>query len=244
VENLSAQRILEVWEQGETFTHENKIQAMLSLMTPELSTKAIAELVLGERNRYLLELHQHMFGGTLQAYVECSQCGEGLDLEFIIDELGFAPLPQLSEIHTLINKNITAQIRLPNSGDLSAITNAVNILDGRNLLLTRCVLKLHRDNIKISVDELNEQEIDGLDQEISRLDPRMEILFDLTCPQCAHSWQSPLEIGSFLWNKFDHYARHLLENVHVLASVYGWSEQDVLMLSQQRRDFYLQRIMQ
>lgn len=242
--DLSAQRILEVWEQGASFIAEARTQALLSLVAPELSTEALTELVLGERNKNLLELHQRLFGPTLQAYVECSECGEALDLEFAIDELGFASIPHFPETHSVSKGNIIAEVRLPNSHDLIALTSAKSVEDGRRLLFSRCVLELHRGDATIVLHELNEGEFDQLEEAICELDPRMEILFDLQCPQCAHRWQSPLEIGSFLWSKYDAYARQLLENVHVLAINYGWSESDILTMSQQRRHYYLQRIMQ
>lgn len=242
--DLSAQRILEVWEQGASFTAEVRTQALLGLAAPELSTKALTELVLGERNKNLLELHQRLFGPTLQAYVECNECGEALDLEFAIDELGFDSIPDMPESHSISTGNIIAKVRLPNSYDLIALAPVKNVEDGRCLLFSRCVLELLRDDVNTVIHELNTEEMDQLEQAISELDPRMEIQFDLQCPQCAHSWLSPLEIGSFLWSKYDAYARQLLENVHVLASSYGWSETDILAMSQQRRYYYLQRIMQ
>lgn len=242
--DLSAQRILEVWEQGASFTAEARTQALLSLVAPELSTEALTELVLGERNMNLLELHQRLFGPTLQAYVECSECGEALDLEFAIDELGFASIPHIPESLSISTGSIAAQVRLPNSHDLIALASAKSVEDGRYLLFSRCVLELHRGDATIVLHELNEVELDLLEKAVSELDPRMEILFDLQCPKCAHRWQSPLEIGSFLWSKFDVYARQLLENAHILAISYGWSETDILAMSQQRRHFYLQRLMQ
>lgn len=242
--DLSARRILEVWEHAASNTAEVRTQALIGLVAPELSTEALTGLVLGERNKFLLELHQRMFGPRLQAYVECSECGEALDLEFAIDELGFASIPQLSETHSISSGNIVAQVRLPNSHDLTALDSLKSVAEGRRLLLSRCVLDLFRDNVKIVFHELNEDEFYQLEEAISELDPRMEILFELHCPQCAHTWQSPLEIGSFLWIKVDAYARQLLLNVHLIASSYGWSESDILTMSQQRRHYYLQRIMQ
>lgn len=242
--DLSAQRILEVWEQGVAFTAEARTQALLSLVAPGLSTKALTELALGERNMNLLELRQRLFGSTLQAYVECSACGEALDLEFGIDELGFSSISHVSEINSISTGSISAQVRLPNCHDLTALASLNNVEDGRRLLFSRCVLELHRDGATIVLHELSEDELDQLEKAISELDPRMEILFDLHCPQCAHRWQSPLEISSYLWSEYDVYARQLLENVHVLASTYGWAEADILAMSEQRRQYYLGRIIQ
>jgi hypothetical protein len=242
--DLSAHRILEVWEQGVSGTVEDKTLALLSLAESELSKAMLAERVLGERNKNLLDLHQRLFGSTLQAYVECNKCGEALELEFGLDEFGFDSINDLPETHSISIENIIAQVRLPNSHDLVALESLNDIEEGRYLLFSRCVLELRRDDSIFVLHELNEDEMNQLEEAISGLDPRMEILFNLQCPQCTHTWQSPLDIGSFLWNEYDTYARKLLEDVHTLASSYGWSETDILTMSQQRRRYYLQRIMQ
>jgi len=241
---LSAQRILEVWELGVSITAEARTQALLGLLAPGLSEQALTELVLGERNMNLLELRRQLFGSTLQAYVKCTACGEALDLEFGVDELGFSSIHNVSEINSISTGSISAQVRLPNGHDLIALESLNDIKDGRHLLFSRCVQDLHRDEVTIDLNELDENELDQLEMAISELDPRMEIMFDLRCPQCAHRWQSPLEISSFLWHEYDVYARQLLETVHILASTYGWAEADILAMSERRRQFYLERIIQ
>ena len=242
--DFSAKRILEVWEQGVSYSAEARTQALLGLVAPDLSPQALTELVLGDRNMNLLELRQRLFGPILQAYVECSACGEALDLEFGIDELGFSSINQVLEINPVSTGSISAQVRLPNSQDLVALASQNNIEDGRRLLFSRCILELRRDDDTIVLHDLNEDELDQLEKAISELDPRMEILFDLQCPQCTHNWQSSLEISSYLWSEYDTYARQLLENVHILASTYAWSETDILAMNEQRRQYYLGRIIQ
>jgi hypothetical protein len=244
VVDFSAKRILDVWERGVSYSAEARTQALLGLVAPDLSTQALKELVLGDRNTRLLELRQRLFGPLIQAYIECSACGEALDLEFGIDELGFSSIDPVSEIHTVSTGSISAQVRLPNSHDLVALTSLHNVEDGRRLLFSRCVLELRREDTTIVPHELDEDELEQLENAISGLDPRMEILFGLKCPQCAHSWQSPLEISSFLWNEYDVYAKQLLESVHILASSYSWAETDILAMSEERRQFYLGRIIQ
>ena len=241
---LSAQRVLNIWEQGALLSAEGKSQALLSLISPELSTQALTDLVLGERNKNLLELRQQLFGSKLQAYIECGKCGEALDLEFSIEDFGFSSIAHIPETHSVLIDNICADIRLPNGHDLTALTNVKNVEDGRQLLFSRCVLKLQRNDVPMTLDELNDVELNQLEEAVAALDPRMEILFDLSCPECSHNWQSPLDIGSFIWREFDVYALQLLENIHLLASTYGWSEADILAMSQVRRNHYIERLLQ
>jgi hypothetical protein len=50
------------------------------------------------------------------------------------------------------------------------------------------------------------------------------------------------DIISFFWKEIDHWVKHLLLDVHVLAKAYGWSENDILEISPWRRRIYLEMI--
>jgi hypothetical protein len=47
------------------------------------------------------------------------------------------------------------------------------------------------------------------------------------------------DAGSLLWEEIDARARALLAEVHQLAAAYGWSEGQILALSDRRRAVYL-----
>jgi len=241
---LSAQRILEAWEFGAASAPEVRTRTLLKLATPELPMDAIKDMVIGERNKNLFELRQSLFGSALQAYIECGGCGEALDLEFSIEDFEFAATIDTSESYSVSSGAIQARVRLPNGNDLTALASASSVEEGRQILFSLCVLKLQRNNVEIDVAELEIDELSELEAEIAELDPRMEILFDVHCPSCSHCWQSPLQLDSFLWQEFDSYARQLLENVHLLANHYGWSEQDILAMSHVRRQHYIKRLLQ
>ncbi len=75
---------------------------------------------------------------------------------------------------------------------------------------------------------------------LAKTDPQAETLIDLTCPACGHGWTVALDIGSFLWTRWNALAKRLLREVHVLARAYGWREPDILALSWIRRQAYLE----
>jgi hypothetical protein len=52
------------------------------------------------------------------------------------------------------------------------------------------------------------------------------------------------DIVSFLWREIASAAQRLLQEVHLLASVYSWHEANILSMSPQRRNAYLQLIME
>jgi len=77
---------------------------------------------------------------------------------------------------------------------------------------------------------------------MAELDARIDIRVALTCPACGHRWAPALDIAAYLWAEIDASARRLLDAVHALASVYGWTETDVLAVGPWRRQAYLQAV--
>jgi hypothetical protein len=46
----------------------------------------------------------------------------------------------------------------------------------------------------------------------------------------------------FLWQDVAQAAQHLLDEVHALATAYGWREPEILALSAARRSYYIDKI--
>jgi hypothetical protein len=82
----------------------------------------------------------------------------------------------------------------------------------------------------------------ALSRRMDELDPQADIRMQLTCPRCAHQWETLFDIASILWHEINHWAERMLLTVHRLAKAYGWSEQDILSMSPIRRQFYLELV--
>lgn len=77
---------------------------------------------------------------------------------------------------------------------------------------------------------------------MAQLDPQGDIQLTLACPKCSHEWLSPLDIVSYLWREINTWAGRTLNEIHLIASAYGWREADILALSPRRRQTYLELI--
>jgi hypothetical protein len=64
----------------------------------------------------------------------------------------------------------------------------------------------------------------------------------LTCPNCCNQWEGQFDIASYLWTEINTWARHMLQEVYLLARAFGWSEYAILTMSPQRRQLYLEMI--
>ena len=74
-------------------------------------------------------------------------------------------------------------------------------------------------------------------------DPQAATELALDCAACGHQWNEVFDAGHFLLHALDDWAQRLLDQVHVLAKAYGWTEQTVLALPPMRRARYLERVL-
>src|SRR3954454_12972128 len=224
---LSASEILDVWERGRSTTLPERA---LDLLTAGGYSGQPEALVVGERDALLFELRERTFGAAISAVGSCPSCGELLEIEVaaadVLDEKAVDGRFELAN-------GTPARFRLPTAGDLVAVAGAVDVEEGRRILLERCV-----DGELVPDDE------EAVVRRIAEADPRARIELALECPDCGHPWSAPFDIVSFLWSELDACARRLVADVHTLASAYGWRESDVLALSRARRDAYLELVLE
>jgi rubredoxin len=73
-------------------------------------------------------------------------------------------------------------------------------------------------------------------------DPWADLSLAFQCPACGRDGEAGFDVASYLWEEVDVSARQLLNEVHLLAQAYGWSEAEILALSPARRSAYLARV--
>lgn len=132
------------------------------------------------------------------------------------------------------------QLRLLNSRDLAEADDCGNPQQARALLVERCLVAARHEGEAIPGAELPERVVTRLADRLAECDPLSQVLFDLSCPACAHGWQAVLDIATFFWMELAACARRLLHEVHTLARAYGWREADILNMSPWRRRCYLE----
>lgn len=113
---------------------------------------------------------------------------------------------------------------------------------GYRVLLGRCLIEARHDGDPVPAAALPNNVVTSIAGCLGELDPQAEVLLDMVCPDCGTQWQALFDIAGFLWAELDAWARRTLLEVHRLAWTYGWREADILALSQQRRQRYLQMI--
>ncbi len=207
---------------------------LYSLARPDTPPDALADAPLGTRNAALLDLCHESFGQRLVAWMDCPACGERL--EFELDPEQFPPVPD----------NITNPIDIagycfhrPTSRHLARLTNLADAETAAQHLLRDCAE---------SPDELPQDEyalavlLDTVDTAMDDADPWATLSLSILCPACDHEDNAPFDIADYLWEEIESHARRLLDDIHILAQAYGWTEDEILSLSGERRAAYLARV--
>ncbi len=240
---LSTQSLLAAWELG--WGQPHVIQRSLTLLAaahPDISTEALAQLPIGERDRHLLDLREQIFGSRMHALAACPQCGQRLELELNVSELRVGdPFPAGEEISARID-DYEVSFRLPNSLDLAAIEQMPSVDAAKHGLIERAVLRAVHQDQDVPVARLPEQALALLEEEMAKNDPQAEVQLSLNCESCGKSWLALFDIVNFLWSEVDAWAIRLLREVHSLARAYGWREGDILSMTSWRRHCYLEML--
>jgi hypothetical protein len=219
--------LLSLWEQGHA---RRPLDRALLLLWACTGSAGGATLPLGQRDAALLRARIALFGATLEATAPCPHCG---------NQLAFAlPLQQLADAAPAAAVDTTVdcaggRFRLPTSAD---IAQAMSAAEPRRAL----ALALRVDAAGAVLDERTVAELEAA---LAAADPAAQLDIALQCDACGAAFAAPFDAAECLWLDVQARARSTLDEVHQLASAYGWSEAEVLAVPPARRHHYLQRVL-
>jgi hypothetical protein len=231
---LTVAGLLKVWESGIQCSPLERTLLLLEKAFPEESWDDLAALPIGRRDERLLKLRESIFGPTFVSLVSCPKCGERLELSFTVDDVRVTNGIESNEEQSLQFENYKIDFRLPNSIDL-----ADNEMTTREQLLERCMLRVFHNGKQQGTDSIPNKVLDALDRQMGKADPQANVQTELTCPSCMHQWRSNFDIALYMWEEIESWATQTLQEVHLLATSYSWSESAILGMSPLRRQFYL-----
>ncbi|MGK5114711.1 MULTISPECIES: hypothetical protein [unclassified Geodermatophilus] len=219
----------------------------LGEMAP-VPTDVVRRLLVGDRDYLLLQLRQLTFGDEVRATLVCpwEACGEQVAIEFAVSDVPVhgSPLPAPDYTVRLSSEADDARseirFRLPNGADQEAVAPWAEHNEAAALtaLLRRCVLGADPPS-EDCVAALSPRARAELEAEMERLAPRVERTMTTSCVECGRPFTVPFDLHRFFFGDLRTDADLLYREVHVLAWHYGWSEPDVLALSQARRRTYI-----
>lgn len=235
---IAAAELLAAWERGTTASAGERALLLLSAAHPEEAD--LPRWAVGTRDRALLSLRERLFGTRLAGLVPCPGCGGTMEIECSVPDLvAGATVPAVSTME-VFSSGFRVEFRLPSAADMAAL--------GRNpgaderWLLDRCLLAIHGPGgtADVSPAGLPDEVATAVADAMAEADPLASIELALACPDCGRDGVVLFDIVNFLWSELDVWAVRLLSDVATLACAYGWSERDILALSQWRRDHYVE----
>jgi hypothetical protein len=197
-----------------------------------LDVDVARDLTVGDREALLLHLRARVFGDRLPCVLACPSCDEAMDLDLSVATLLVAPYRRVHRRHRAVLDGRAVRFRLPTGADQEAAARAADVAAGVRLLVERCV----------DGDPLPDALVPGLAAAMARLDPQAETLLALECPACGAACSALLDAAALFLGELTAGHQRLLEEVHVLARTYHWSEAEILSLDIGRRRRYLELV--
>jgi hypothetical protein len=240
---LTAQEIIGVWELGQHQTPVEKALTILGRVYPDRAPESIAALSIGQRDLRLLLLRELTLGPTLESIAECPHCREGLEFSMKVRDICVDRVVEEPREFTMEADGYEITYRLLDSADQLAIASCGDLTDARDWLVRRCVKSVRLNGAAVEEGEdLPEPVIARLAEHVASSDPQAEVLLDLNCAICGHTWQVFFDVATYFVDELRSTVVKLLREVHYIARAYGWSESEILAMSDAKRKFYMEMV--
>jgi hypothetical protein len=192
----------------------------------------------GQVNGIVLGLRETLLGPDLAATAACPACAARVEFALDVRDLrAVGPAPGPANVAA---GGYTASWRPPEPDDLLAVAASS---DPAGDLRRRCLSANGPDGDPVDPATLPAGLLDEIEAAMAGADPLAEVLVTVACPGCGTAFDADVDPGAFVWTELDARARRLLHEVDVLARAYGWTEPEVLALSEARRAAYLRLVM-
>jgi hypothetical protein len=234
--DLAAETVLSAWESGVAARGHRRALAMLGV-TGEPDA---ANLPLGSRDALLLGLFRGVRGPKLDALAECPACATTLEVQLDVAELldGYGAGHAPASWRDVDLGSVVVHARCPTTADLIAVAAEQTPELARDALVSRCVSEARRPE-GVACGGLSDAEVERLGRHFEGLDPLVDIRIDVGCAECGHRWSALLDVPALVWAQVQGVGRRLLREVDALAVRYGWSQAEILGMSEGRRHAYL-----
>jgi hypothetical protein len=231
-------RLLSAWADGLCRNEIDRAPWLLGHLGLLGEDEDWAAMTVGECDRKLLEVRASLFG-DLVAVCACPGCGE--QVEVTLSAPQFAPPGESHRPVVVEDGRFRVEARLPLNRDLSELADMARAPLAADLLAL-CVLRADSAGRQVGVSQIPEDIGQRILATLALHDSGADLPVALDCPQCSASWQEVLDIRDFFWAELTSWAYGLLEEIRALAAAYGWSESEILAMSDKRRLFYLEAV--
>lgn len=202
--------------------------AGLAVALGDRSPDQLAALTLPEWEAHLLAIRVGLAGQRIEAEASCPDCGAGVALTFRAEDLPREePVPK-GECGPLSLRDLLAIEAAGLRGEAALAA----------LLAASC-----RTDDEIAATMLSGPQRAGLIAALEGRAAGLGLELATACAECGAEMVLPFDVAAFLDGEMGARAARLLDEVHLVALSYHWSEAEILALPSARRQDYLKRIL-
>jgi hypothetical protein len=221
-----------------------------------LTENVARELQVADRHYLLLMLRKSTFGEIVRADFFCPwpDCGRRVSISFRIDEIPVKEPAERAPIYTLVlsvgasDAEDVAQrevsFRLPNGADQEVVSPllAENEAEALSLLLARVVQRIgpFAPPGLERVAALPPRARAEIEAEIERMAAKIELNIEVACSECGRAFLGPFDLHRFFFGELRADSELLYRQVHYLAYHYHWSERQILTMTRNKREKYIE----
>lgn len=207
-----------------------------------VEVETVLQWTLKKRLQGLLAVYGVTFGDELVMDARCTHddCGEWLQLPLSMPAFVETAGDDGSIIHAPDDKT-QLRLRLPTGVDqlLWLEQRPMRTLFGS--MASTLVMEVNQ-GVPGPDFYVPEQWLPGLEALLEQHDPLTALQIDTTCAGCEREFSISLDLERQILARFARLQQTLLEEVHILAFAYHWSERDIMDLTPARRRWYLQKL--
>jgi len=193
-------------------------------------TDLAADLSVGDRQHLMRQIGLRLGGDAIWLSECCPTCDEVFDVRVVQSDLPVKPAGEGYPYATLEGRGTDQMLRSPTGRDQAAIATLPEE-QARGALVRRLAGKG-------AGEELSASFLDAVDAAIEAVSPEIALSVVTACPDCGAEVAVPVDPYRVLAQPGD----DILDEVHLLALNYHWSEEAILALPRARRQAYLARI--
>jgi hypothetical protein len=157
----------------------------------------------------------------------CPACGAAFDLPVRHGELPAKPAGEGYPFATVETSLGPVRFRVPDGADQEAVAGIPDPQEARRALASRCASE--------STGEFSDEDLARAEEALEAVAPEVVTRAQAACPDCGE----PAEVVLDPYVCLGAADGGLFLDIHILASVYHWSEREILAMPRERRRLYL-----